>query len=174
MSDPVKPAHGFTRHGLAVHLRTYDHLRTDSAYQRFNKKIALMLTKNVGTMTCFWIFIGLCLTVLPSVLHAMGVLRTWVLPTFLLGFGFELLTTWIFSTLFQLVLLPALMVGQNLQNEAADSRAAKQFEDTETILDRLDCDTAGGLKILLDRLDEMGAQFNAAIAGVRPGPTGAN
>ncbi len=35
------------------------------------------------------------------------------------------------SQAIQLVLLPALMVGQNLQNVAADARAAKTFEDVE-------------------------------------------
>jgi hypothetical protein len=65
-----------------VHKRTDDHLPPRTAYERFNKRLALVITQNVGTMTCFWLF---CMISLSS--------------------------------------LPALMVGQNLQNEAADAHA---------------------------------------------------
>jgi hypothetical protein len=58
---------------------------------------------------------------------------------------YELFMIWLLSTCFQLTLLPALMVGQNLQNEAADARSAKQFEDTE--------DVRNDMKTALDRLD---------------------
>ncbi len=129
-----KPHFGHTAAGMPVHMHVTDHLPDASAYQRFNKRVALWLTKNVGTMTCFWVFLLATLFVLPSVLYAMGfVSLKHVLPVFLLGFGFELLATWLLSTCFQLILLPGLMVGQNLQNQAADARAAKQFEDVEEI-----------------------------------------
>lgn len=145
MSD--HPHFGFTRHGLAVHASTADHHPDGTAYKRFNKAVALWLTNNVGTMTCFWIVLALCVSVLPSVLFAMAVIpRHWgILPAFLTGFGFELMMTWIVSTCFQALCLPAIIVGQNIQNEAADARAAKSFEDTEVIVDRLDLDTKGGL-----------------------------
>jgi hypothetical protein len=55
MTEVKNPTHGFTKHGLAVHAKIMDHMRDDTAYQRFNKKVALALTKNVGTMTAFWI-----------------------------------------------------------------------------------------------------------------------
>ena len=47
------PTHGFTRRGRAVYVHTIDHLPTTTGYQRFNKRVALWLTRNVGTMTCF-------------------------------------------------------------------------------------------------------------------------
>ena len=47
------------------------------------------------------------------------------------------------------------MVGQNVQSLAADARSANTFKDAETILDRLDLHTQGGLKAILDRLDEI-------------------
>jgi hypothetical protein len=43
------------------------------------------------------------------------------------------------------------MVGQNLQNVAADARADKMFNDTETIVDRLDTHTQGGITEILSR-----------------------
>ena len=156
------PRWGHTWDGRPVHAHIWDHHPDSTTYQRFNKKVARTLTRNVGTMTCFWVFLTLCFCVLPSVLHAMGYLSKWFLPVFLLGFGFELAATWLLSTTFQLILLPGLMVGQNLQNEAADVRAAKTFEDVEAVkadlllaLDRLDCGTEGGLKAVLDAVNAM-------------------
>jgi hypothetical protein len=167
----TKPHFGHTRHGLAVHLRTRDHLKPedgDSRYQKFNKRFALILVNNVGTMTCFWVFCLLSLTVLPSVLYAMGMVSLkHILPAFVLGFGFELLTTWLFSTGLQLVLLPGLMVGQNVQNAAADARAAKQFEDTEILMDRMNEKTEGGIRTVLDAVDQLPGRI---VAAGRPVP----
>ena len=53
------------------------------------------------------------------------------------------------------MLLSVIMVGQNVQSLAADARSANTFKDAETILDRLDLHTQGGLKAILDRLDEI-------------------
>ena len=64
----------------------------------------------------------------------------------------------------QLVLLPALMVGQNLQNIAADARSAKTFEDVERIIDLLDAHTQGGVKDILEAI----AELKSAVA--RPAP----
>ena len=166
-----KPHFGFTRGGLAVHEHTADHHPAGTPYQRFNKRVALALTRNVGTMTCFWVFWVMGLAILPSVLNAMGVLKHAGPFSFALTFGFELLGTWLISTCFQAVLLPGLMVGQNLQNEAADARSAKQFEDTEAMkadvvraLDLLDTRTEGGLREVLDAIRALGA---APAAGER-------
>lgn len=64
------------------------------------------------------------------------------------------------------MLLPIIIVGQNLQNAAADARAAKTFDDVETVkqaqataLDRLDEHTAGGIKTVLDRIDSLAAKL---------------
>ena len=149
-----EPTHGYTKDGQEVHGKVIDHHRTDSTYQRFNKAVALWLTKNVGTMTCFWVFCALSLTVLPSVLYAMGLLnkRDYV-PAFMLTFGFELMMTWVISTTIQVILLPAVMVGQNLQSEASDARAARTFDDTERLIDLLNTHTDGGLKTILDAIE---------------------
>jgi len=77
------------------------------------------------------------------------------------GFGFELLMTWILSTFLQLVLLPALMVGQNLQNVAADARSAKQFADAEFIMDTVNLHTNGGLQVIDATLDQVLAALRA-------------
>lgn len=151
------PAHGFTRFGQPVHRRTVDHLPTDTAYARFNKRLALFITQNVGTMTCFWLFCVISLSSLLAVMYAAHIIGP---VGFLTAGGFILMVSWVSQNFIQLVLLPALMVGQNLQNEAADARATKTFEDVEEVrknilrvLDLLDIHTEDGLKTVLDAIE---------------------
>jgi hypothetical protein len=109
--------------------------------------VAVVLTRLVGTMWCFWVFNGIALVSLPSAIHTGNL---------------TVLINWVSSNWIQLILLPALMVGQNLQNVAADARAAKVFEDIETVksdmvtaLDRLNTQTEGGLKTVLDAVNAL-------------------
>ena len=151
-----RPHFGFTRRGLPVHLRVVDHLKGSS----FNKRIAIGLTGQVGTMRTFWYFNVLSLLSLPATLVLVGVFAA---PAhgplhFFLTFGWIYLITWICQNYIQLVLLPALMVGQNLQNEASDARSAKQFEDLEQVKDWLDLRTEGGIKAVLDAVKALSEQ----------------
>jgi len=155
----LHPTYGFTKLGQAVHKRTVDHLPTATAYQRFNKKLAMIITNNIGTMTCFWLFCVISLSSLLAVLFAAGIIGK---VGFLTATGFILCVSWISQNFIQLVLLPALMVGQNLQNEAADARAAKTFEDVEEArealkraLDLLDCHTVGGLQTVMEAIESL-------------------
>ena len=157
------PGHGFTKHGIAVHRRTVDHLPTATAYQRFNKRVALALTSAVGTMTCFWLFCILALLSLPAVLSGFGTFAH-TFPTWMIRASIIALVAWVAQTFIQLVLLPALMVGQNLQNEAADARASKTFEDVEDARQRLtqvigllDIHTQGGLHDLMTAIESLKA-----------------
>jgi hypothetical protein len=166
--DSPRSIHGFTKLGQAVHKRTVDHLPSDSRYQRLNKAVAVALTKYIGTMTCFWVFCLLALFSLPAVLSGFHVFHS-VFPAVIIKASIIALVAWVAQTFIQLVLLPALMVGQNLQNEAADARAAKTFEDVEEArtcikqaLMLLDVHTEGGIKVLLD-----------AIVSLQPGPSAA-
>jgi hypothetical protein len=155
------PTHGFTKLGQAVHKRTVDHLPDNTAYQRFNKKLAMVITNNIGTMTCFWLFCVISVSSLLAVLYAAHIIGT---VGFLTANGFILCVSWISQNFIQLVLLPALMVGQNLQNEAADARAAKTFEDVEDARDSiqralhlLDCHTEGGLGTIMAAIEGLKA-----------------
>jgi hypothetical protein len=123
----------------------------ESAYQRFNKQVALALTKYIGTMTCFWVFCVLALCSLPAVLSGFSVFNGFF-PTVIIKASIIALVSWVAQTFLQLVLLPSLMVGQNLQNEAADARAAKTFEDVEKLMGLLDLKVAGGISDLRDDL----------------------
>lgn len=101
----------------------------------FNAKVAIVLTKVVGTMWCFYVFNGIALISLPSAVQT-GQLT--------------IIINWVSSNWIQLILLPALMVGQNVQSATADARGIRTFQDTEKILDRLDTRTAEGLREVLD------------------------
>ncbi len=104
----------------------------------FNAKFAVLITRLVGTMWCAYLFAGIALLGLGPALKPGG----------------EGIIAWIAQTFLQLVLLSVIMVGQNVQSLAADARATNTFKDAETILDRLDLHTQGGLKAIMDRLDE--------------------
>lgn len=149
-----QPHFGFTRHKLPVHLNVLDYHRAETAYGRFNAKVALAITKYIGTMTCFWVFCLLALCSLPAVLSGFsafaGDFPAWMIKTSDIA-----LVAWVAQTFIQLVLLPALMVGQNLQNSASDARSAKSFEDTEIIVDRLDTSTQGGLQEVMTAIKEL-------------------
>jgi uncharacterized membrane protein len=134
-------------------VRTWDHHNANTAYQRFNKKIAIRITSVVGSMTCAWIFCLLSLVSLPAVLTETFSLHFF--PHWLVSVGLIALVAWIAQTLLQLVLLSVIMVGQNVQQQASDARAAKTFEDTETIVDKLNLETEGGIKVLNDKLDAL-------------------
>jgi hypothetical protein len=154
------PTFGPTKHGHAVYAKTFDHLPSQTPYARFNKRLAVLITSNVGTMTCFWLFCVISLLGLPAALVEAHVIS----PTIgLIGeAGFVIMVQWVAQSFLQLVLLPSLMVGQNLQNIAADARSAKTVEDVERIIDLLDCRTQGGLQLILEAIDELKAKPNGA------------
>jgi hypothetical protein len=73
---------------------------------KLNARIAVRITRGVGTMWCAYAFLLLDLMMLPPVIKS-GNVMVWV--------------TYIAQTVLQLVLLPIIMVGQNViqsQNEA--------------------------------------------------------
>jgi len=106
----------------------------------FNAKVALVITRSVGTMACAYLFGLIALISLPDAIRA----------------GRPAIISWIAQTFLQLVLLSIIMVGQSVQSAASDARAAKEFADTEIILDRLDTNTAGGIKEVLDAIHTLG------------------
>jgi hypothetical protein len=161
------PKFGRTRAGLPVHAKTKDHHRDDTAYQRFNKKVALWLTNNVGTMTCYWIFNVVAIVSLPAVLAGVSNTFFGFFPSWTTKAALVALIAWVSSNYLQLTLLPAIMVGQHLQSAASDARAAKTFEDVTTVLDRLNVKTQGGLRDVVDHFDSRLDELESRL----PGPT---
>ncbi len=131
---PVKAGHHI---GQAISIRGMraDIQRADGV----NAKIAVFLTNIVGSMWCAYVFAVIALIGLPPALRPGG----------------EGIIAWIAQTFLQLVLLSVIMVGQNVQSVASDLRSQHTYDDTVQILDRLDVHTAGGLKDLADRIDNL-------------------
>lgn len=129
----------------ALHPRLRDLRSTLQQVEGMNAKIALVVTNLVGTMWCAYLFTAIALLGLPAALRPGG----------------EGLIAWIAQTFLQLVLLSVIIVGQNVQSLAADARAENTLKDTEAILDRLDLQTEGGLKVILDRLDALEHKLGA-------------
>jgi hypothetical protein len=84
-----------------------------------NGKIGLAITTLVGTMVCGYVFAIVALLSLPSAItsHSLTIIIAWVSSNFL-----------------QLVLLPVIIVGQNLQAKASDQRAMNTYQDAEAVL----------------------------------------
>jgi ABC-type nickel/cobalt efflux system permease component RcnA len=99
-------------------VRVVDQLDTRSTAARFNTWLAVVVTRAVGSMWCAYVFALLDLVSLPDAIRA-GVAAT---------------VSWIAQTFLQLVLLSIIMVGQNVQAEAADKRSEATFKDTEALL----------------------------------------
>ncbi len=106
----------------------------------FNAKLAVVITRSVGTMACAYVFAAIALISLPAALSSGQVI---------------IIVAWIAQTFLQLVLLSIIMVGQTVQSATSDARAVKEFADTETILDRLDVHTAGGIREVLDAIHSL-------------------
>ena len=84
-----------------------------------NGKIGLLITTIVGTMWAAYIFTILALVSLPAALKTGDTV---------------VIVAWIAQTFLQLVLLPIIIVGQNVQSAAADKRAQSTYKDAEAIL----------------------------------------
>jgi hypothetical protein len=84
-----------------------------------NGRIGLLITTLVGTMVCGYVFALIALISLPSAItsHNLTVIIAWVSSNFL-----------------QLVLLPIIIVGQNLQAKASDTRGMQTYQDAEAVL----------------------------------------
>jgi hypothetical protein len=75
---------------------------------RVNAAIAVRITKVVGTMYCAYVFTLIALVALPDAI-ASGKTTT--------------LVNWVSSNFLQLILLPIIIVGQNVISAAQDKRA---------------------------------------------------
>jgi hypothetical protein len=99
-------------------VRVTDFLPRGSAVNRFNTRVALMITRAVGSMWCAYAFALFDLISLPAAIRG----------------GPSTVVTWVAQTFLQLVLLSVIMVGQNVQAAAADKRAEATFHDASATL----------------------------------------
>jgi uncharacterized membrane protein len=108
-------------------------------------KVAIYITRMVGTMWCAIVFAILALVSLPEALsNGMATTISWIAQTFL-----------------QLVLLSIIMVGQNLQSRHSELRADADYEtnvdakkDIEILMKRLDSIEENKLNKIIKILEE--------------------
>ena len=94
-------------------------------------KVALFITKIVGTMWCAIAFTILALISLPQAIAG----------------GTSTTISWIAQTFLQLVLLSIIMVGQNLQSKHSELRADSDYET--------DMEASKNIELLIKRLDSI-------------------
>ena len=93
--------------------------KVDDERVGFNGKLGLFLTTIVGTMWAAYLFTILALVSFPSAMRTGNSI---------------VMVAWIAQTFLQLVLLPIIIVGQNILGKAADKRAEQTYKDAEAIL----------------------------------------
>jgi len=92
----------------------------DGGPKSLNEKLGLGITKRVGTMWAAYAFFALTLVSLPSVIMKGDPVQ---------------IVAWIAQTFLQLVLLPIIIVGQNIQAASAEKRAILTYEDAAAVLE---------------------------------------
>jgi hypothetical protein len=109
MSDMPTPADAKSHvHRLVLSKDVHKKVHGESLMGRVNTRLAVSITKAVGSMWCAYAFALLALISLPAVLSTHNPL---------------IIVAWIAQTFLQLVLLPIIIVGQNVQAAASDARA---------------------------------------------------
>ena len=114
-----------------------------------NGKLALVLTRIVGTMWCAYAFALLAFVALPQAIQG----------------GLLPIVQWISQTFIQLVMLSVIMVGQNVLGRASDKRAVLAYNDAEATLHeteqiqahlRAQDEAINALLAKIERLDAVG------------------
>jgi len=93
--------------------------KVDDERVGLNGKIGLLITTLVGTMICAYVF---------------GIIALVSLPSAITSHNLTIIIAWVSSNFLQLVLLPVIIVGQNLQAKASDKRAESTYKDAEAVL----------------------------------------
>ena len=103
---------------LVLNKHVFKDVHGDNALGRLNTRIAVFITKVVGSMWCAYLFALLALVSLPAALQSGNSI---------------VIVAWIAQTFLQLVLLPIIIVGQNVQSAATDARAEADHETLHAI-----------------------------------------
>jgi len=93
--------------------------KVDDERVGLNGKFGLFLTSIVGTMWAAYLFSILAFVSFPSAIRSGNSI---------------IIVAWIAQTFLQLILLPIIIVGQNILGKAADKRAEQTYKDAEAIL----------------------------------------
>lgn len=98
--------------------------------RQFNTKLALAITSGVGSMWSAYVFALLSLMSLPAILVELDPSLRQTFPHWIINVSLITLIAWISQNFLQLVLLPIIMVGQNV---IQDRQLAKADTDHHTL-----------------------------------------
>jgi hypothetical protein len=126
--------HIHNRHAAGPTL-TVDQVRLDhpNPFVRINARLGLAITNVVGTMWAAYAFTLIAFMSLPAILSTFRVFHS-TFPSWMIKASLIALIAWISSNFLQLVLLPIIIVGQNIQARAADKRAEDTYHDADAVL----------------------------------------
>ncbi len=123
-----------------------------------NDRIGLGITRRVGTMWAAYAFFALSLVSLPAAIASHDAI---------------IIVAWIAQTFLQLVLLPIIIVGQNIQAAASDRRAIATYDDAGAILEEAKeiqahlNDQDQVLSHLIDRLEALEAKITSELQALK-------
>jgi hypothetical protein len=100
-------------HRLVLSHDSHETVHGTGTVARFNTWLAVKITKTVGTMWIAYLFALIALVSLPAAIQSKNVI---------------IIIAWIAQTFFQLVLLPIIIVGQNVIQATNDARAEADHE----------------------------------------------
>jgi dolichyl-phosphate-mannose--protein O-mannosyl transferase len=101
------------QHRLVLSHHSHATVHGTGTIARFNTWLAVIITRSVGTMWVAYIFAIIALISLPAAIQSGSVI---------------VIIAWIAQTFFQLVLLPIIIVGQNVIQATNDARAEADHE----------------------------------------------
>lgn len=105
----------------------------------FQERIALHITKGVGSMYCAYVFALIALISLPDAIAS----------------GRPEIISWIAQTFLQLVLLSIIMVGQNVASKHSELRAEADYEvnvNNEEKIEKIQKELEDIKKLLIEKL----------------------
>lgn len=118
----VKASYRYQQHPHAEQRKAHEPKLTHRGKQKvsLNDRIGLGITKRVGTMWAAYVFMALTLISLPAAISTGDTV---------------IIVAWVAQTFLQLVLLPVIIVGQNLQAHESEKRAIATYKDAGAILE---------------------------------------
>lgn len=151
----TKPSYDYKQHPH-VEARKGKHPAKKATGEKvtLNNRIGLGITKRVGTMWAAYLFMALTLVSLPAAIATGNTLT-------IIG--------WIAQTFLQLVLLPIIIVGQNLQARESEKMAIATYEDAGAILEEAKqiqahlADQDKALTHLVERMSVLEAQLSKQL-----------
>ena len=92
-------------------------------FTKFNVRLAVRITETVGSMWTAYIFALLSLFSLPAILTLVFPSLAHFFPHWIVSASLIALIAWVSQNFLQLVLLPVIMVGQNVIQSQQDAKA---------------------------------------------------